>query len=880
MRIEKLRTNHLTDPLGFQMDKPVFSWVVAESSGVRQRTARVRVASDAGMTDTLFDSGERADISSLAVPVDLPLKPRTRYYWQVAVTADDGDSGVSGVAWFETAKRDEPWQGSWIRAPFEGFPVFSKRFEADRPVKRARLYICGLGLYEAGLNGKRIGDEVLAPGYDSYQYQIQYQTYDVTDGLRAGENALSVMLGPGWYAGRYGFGRFTDKLYGDHLRLLAELRLEYADGTETVVATDDTWRCGVAPVTDGNLYDGETYDARLEGAEPAFDAICDEAPEGRLIERIGLPVKVLKTFADYELIHTPAGEWVLDFGQNMAGWATFTCDVPAGEKVRLQYGELLQNGCFYRENLRSALAEYTCISGGRPVIARPRFTYYGFRFVKVEGMTEAQIRAAGFQAEAIWSALDDTGTLRTSDGRINRLIENALWSQRGNFVDIPTDCPQRDERMGWTGDAQVFSETASYNMYTPAFYGKFLSDMLLEQRHRGGSVPFVVPDALKVRLDKYGVQEGDFGVVDGSCAWGDAATVIPWNLYCYYGDPTLLEKQYENMKRWVDFIRREDESKCGGSHIWSSGFHFADWLALDNPDANSPLGGTDSACVATCYYYLSATLVARAARALGRADDADAYAALADAIREAFRREYLKSDGTLAIPTQTAHVLALNLELLPAEQTKTVAEGLRALLRAKGDHLDTGFVGTYQLCPTLSKCGMTDVAYTLLFNEDFPGWLYEVNLGATTIWERWNSVLPDGSVSDTGMNSMNHYAYGSIVQWIYQTVTGLRPDDAAPGFKRAVIAPEPDARLDWAACAYDSASGRYEARWERREGRTVYTVAVPFDAEARFVAPKGSRIVRVNGKPTQAAELTLTRGIWTIEAAGSFERRIEEEERG
>ncbi len=864
MRIEKLRTAHLTNPLGCRTDAPVFSWVVSESTGARQASARLRVALDEDMTDTVYDSGARADLSSLAVRAALELKPRTRYYWQVSVTADDGDAGASDVAWFETGKGDEPWQGRWIRAPFDGPPRFRRAFVADGPVKRARLYICGLGLYEAGFNGQRIGDEVLAPGYDSYQYQIPYQTYDVTGAVRPGENALEVLLGAGWYVGRYGFDARTEKLYGEHMQLLAELHIDYADGSRVVIATDDGWRCGHSPVTGGNLYDGEHYDARLEGAPCGARAVPANAPEGRLAARLATPVKVMQTFDRFDLIRTPAGEWVLDFGQNMAGWAAFDCDLPAGGAVRLQYGELLQDGCFYRDNLRTALAEYTFISGGMPAAVRPRFTYYGFRYVKVEGMTEAQIRAADFRAEAIWSALDATGRLRTSNDKVNRLIENALWSQRGNFVDIPTDCPQRDERMGWTGDAQVFSETASYNMYAPAFYRKYLSDMLLEQRGRGGSVPFVVPDALAVRVKKYGPQAGSFGQVDGSCAWGDAATVIPWNLYRYYGDPVLLAEQYEGMKLWVEYIRHEDETRCGGSHIWSSGFHFADWLALDNPDKSSPLGGTDSAYVATCYYYLSARLTAKAARALGRDEDAEAYAALAEAVRQAFRRKYFDADGALRIKTQTAHVLALNLDLAPEGTERRTAEALRALLKAKGDHLDTGFVGTYQLCPTLTRFGMSDVAYTLLLNEDYPGWLYEVNLGATTIWERWNSVLADGSVSDTGMNSMNHYAYGAIVQWIYQTVTGLRPDDDHPGFKRAIIQPVPDPRLDFAECEYDSAAGRYAVRWQHGEDGTVFTVTVPFDAEARFIPPQGSRIASVNGKDGGAGELTLTRGVWVI----------------
>ena len=867
MKIEKMRICHLSQPLGYQISRPVFSWVVSEATGKKQHNARLKVSSDEQMRDLLYDSGESETLSSLATCVDIPLKPRTRYYWQVEVTADDGEHGCSEIAWFETAKRDEPWRGKWIQAPFEEIPVFSRNFRTDRPVKQARLYICGLGLYESSLNGQPISDEFFAPGYDSYQYQIQYQTYDVTDMLRTGENELHVLLGKGWYMGRYGFGEHADHLYGSEMKLLCELRIDYADGSHDIIISDEQWTCRPIPGFDGNFYDGEIYDARQLAGGESVPAVPAEAPGGKLIERIGVPVKSLKTFSDYELLHTPAGELVLDFKQNMAGFAVFTCTLPEGAKVRLQYGELLQNDCFYRDNLRTALAEYTYISNGTPEEVRPHFTFFGFRYVKVEGMTEAQILASSFRAEALWSALESTGRLCTSDDRINRLIQNALWSQRGNFIDIPTDCPQRDERMGWTGDAQVFSETASYNMYTPPFYSKYLSDMLLEQKGRGGSVPFIVPDALTIRRMKMAgrqqMQETDRQ--DGSCAWGDAATVIPWNLYRYYGDRTLLSEQYENMRLWVEYIRHEDEQKCGNSHIWTSGFHFADWLALDNPDRESRLGGTETAYVATCYYYLSTVLTMKAARVLGKAVDAARYETLANDIRSAFRAKYLNADGTLRIHTQTAHVLALNLDLVPPEHIGTVVTGLRERLRIKNDHLDTGFVGTYQLCPVLSRFGLTDVAYTLLFNEDFPSWLYEISLGATTIWERWNSVLPDGRVSDTGMNSMNHYAYGSIVQWIYQSVTGLQPDETCPGFKHAILKPEPDKRLEWAECQYDSAAGRYRVRWERKGEMLCYRISIPFDASASFIVPKGSRITRVNDLPCSDGTLELPCGQYVIE---------------
>ena len=535
----------------------------------------------------------------------------------------------------------------------------------------------------------------------------------------------------------------------------------------------------------------------------------------------------------------------------------------AGQSIKLTHGEYIgADGEFSDQNLQTVgrksgelhqVVEYTCKDGLNEYT--PTLCIFGFQYVLVE--TDLPIDGSEFTAHAVYFDMDETASFTCDHALVNQPFRNAVWSEKSNFVDIPTDCPQR-ERSGWTGDAGLYCHTGIRLMDAYPVYARWLAECRVDQ----------YPDGKVCNISPRRTAKPSFfdTLYDGSCAWGDAATVIPWNLYRYYGDATLLAEQYENMKLWVDYIRREDEQKCGGSHIWRSGFHFADWLALDNPDPNSPLGGTDTALVATGYYYLSASLTAKAARALGRAEDAEVYGALAGEIREAFRREYFNADGTLKIKTQTAHVLSLNLELAPPEHARAVADALRALIRAKGDHLDTGFVGTYQLCPTLTRYGMTDVAYTLLFNRDFPSWLYEVDRGATTIWERWNSVLPDGSVSDTGMNSMNHYAYGSIVQWIYQTVAGLRPDDAAPGFKRAIIEPRPDARLEYAECRYDSASGRYCVRWQRGNGGTVYTVSVPFDATATFRLPEGQIATAVNGGPAGVGELTLPHGTWIIEA--------------
>ncbi len=843
MKIRNLRTNHLENPLGYLMKSPMLTWTAEDSTGTVQRGARVQVASDEAFQDILYDSGMRGDISALGFVPDLALAPRTRYWWRVEVVADDGDRALSEAAWFETGKREEPWAAQWVRAPFDAgvHPILERSFDLPAKPVRARVYAAGLGVYELVLNGETVGDEVLAPFYNDYNLWIQYQTYDVTDLLGAGANRLDAWLGNGWYRGRFGFGDRTEEIYGDRMQLMLELRAEMPDGTEIVIGTDPQWSCRPSPVLASNIYDGETYDARLEAAEARVPAVPAQPPVGPLSERLSPPLRRCDRLAVQALLHTPAGELVLDFGQVMTGWVELDCDLPEGCTVTLEFGELLQRGNFYQENLRSAKQRFDYTSSGKPARVRPHFTFYGFRYVRVTGM--ACMRPEAFVAQVIHSDLAVTGSIETSNPKVNQLFRNAYWGQIGNFLDVPTDCPQRDERMGWTGDAHVFAPTASFNMYTPAFYEKYLYDMRLEQRQLGGAVPHVVPDVIdQIERAKRGNPHPD---AFGSCGWGDAAIGIPWTMYEFFGDRDMLARQYENMKMWTDWIREQDETRCGGRRLWTCGFHYADWLALDNPVQGSSFGGTDPYYIASAYYYNAARTTSRAARALGRDGEADAYARLADEVRDAFRKEFFTPAGRVAERTQTALVIALHMDLVPEEHRERVRADLRQLIAARGDHLDTGFLGTYYLCRTLTENGMGDLAYTLLLNEDYPSWLYEVNMGATTVWERWNSVLPNGLVSDTGMNSMNHYAYGSVVEWMYRCMCGINP--AEPGFRRARIAPVVDRRFQWVSGSYDSAAGIYECGWRfERDGQILYEVAVPFNCEADFVADCDGRW-KVNG---------------------------------
>ncbi|MDL2293526.1 glycoside hydrolase family 78 protein [Ruminococcaceae bacterium OttesenSCG-928-D13] len=870
MKIANLRTNHLVNPLGYHLEAVTLGWTVEETASTSQVAARVVVATDEGFSSIGYDSGETGEISGIACRVDMRLEPRTRYYWKVWVKGDAGDEAWSDTAWFETAKMEEPWRADWVESPLGGavHPLMQHRFSLESEVASARVYACGLGLYELYLNGEKVGDEVLAPFYNSYDNWLQYQTYDVTAMLQKGANGVGAMLGNGWYKGVFGFGGSGENIYGDSFLLRLELVIRYADGTEQIVGTGADWLCAPAPVTASGIYLGEHYDARA--ATPGFaTADCDlsgfttvrvVSPNLPLEERRSPPLRVIETRTPVELINTPAGETVLDFGQVLSGWVECQVDLPAGQTMRLQHGELLQNDNFYTENLRFAQQEYRYVSDGVPRKVRPHFTFYGFRYLKVEGL--AKVNPADFTACVIHSDLEFTGSIKVDNPKVQKLVENALWGQRGNFVDVPTDCPQRDERMGWTGDAQVFAPTACFNMDCAAFFDKYMYDLNRDQALCNGAVPHVVPDLLRHLPWNLGYNEE--GVPAGSCAWGDAATVIPWTLYQFYGDKAMLARHYPGMKSWVGYIRRQDDAN-GGARLWRTGFHFADWLALDNPNKESSFGRTDNAFVASCYYLYSTELTAKAARALGSDDEAGEYEALAAEIRAAIQAEFFTPGGRLAVDTQTAHVIALFFNVAPDTARARTVQDLAQLLRASNDHLDTGFVGTAYLCKVLSAAGLNALAYTLLLNEDFPSWLYEINMGATTVWERWNSVLPNGLVSDTGMNSMNHYAYGAVVEWMYRYMCGLNP--AAPGFAKAAITPMPDARIPAAEACYRSAAGTWRSGWQAVEGGYLFKVTVPFGATAEFKVPGTPKALALNGDKTAEPTILLASGTHVIEAA-------------
>lgn len=887
MEIYDLKTNYQENPMGIELSGITFSWKVKEAAGDLQEASRVRIWETDKMEHPVYDSGEMI-LSSGAFTPEVSLKPGIPYCWQVTVKDDAGDLAVSDCGFFEGGHPEEPWHGSWIEPPFvrEIHPVFQKEFtisgnEMDG-LERARLYICGLGVYEVYLNGEKVGEDYLAPYFTDYRYWVQYQSLDVAGHLKTGVNRIDVYLGNGWYKGRLGYtnkGQLRE-YYGDGFKLLADLYLVGKDGSSQVVSTDESWLALKSPIVVSGIYDGEMYDARMEG-----DVLCAperqklyarkaQAPEARLCPMVGLPVRKQEVLPVKEVITTPTGETVLDFGQEITGWVVFRAKAPAGARIVLQHGEVLQNGCFYRDNLRSAQAEYTFISRGVEQVARPHFTFFGFRYVKVTGMKVDAASAGDFEAWALYSQMKETGFLTTSDQKVNQLISNTKWSQKDNFLDIPTDCPQRDERLGWTGDAQIFSNAASYHMETPAFFRKYMKDMRLEQQEKGGAVPYVVPDILTIGRQMNGEPEFDmtqdlWGEA-GASVWGDAATVIPWNLYLHYGNKKWLEEQYSNMKQWVDFVISMDETHCQGRRLWTCGFHFGDWLSLDS-EGDSREGGTDKHLVASVFYMYSAQLTARAAGILQKTEDQAYYQRIAEEVRQALRAAYVQEHGCLTVETQTSYTLGIWFGLFEKEEMAAAGERLCSLLHKNQGHLSTGFVGTAYLCQALTKTGHVNEAYDLLLNEEYPGWLYEVNLGATTIWERWNSLLPDGSISSTGMNSLNHYAYGVIVEWIYEYALGLRHTEYGAGGNIMEFAPNPCRQLASVRGEYHSAAGRYQAAWEYEGDCLSLHFEVPFDGRIRLRLPEGMTGIQVNGEAREAADLEQEWGKGTYRITGRME---------
>ena len=851
MQIKDVKVNGMKNPVGFAFDTVRVSWKVRNTEAKVQKQARIEIAEDKEFQNIAVEKEGNLNAASEKVyeagQSDWKLEPRTRYYVRVTVVNDQGEEAVSETAYFETAKMEEKWTAKWITTEendkFD--PVFAKTFTTETADRKeqdkkeltyARLYISGLGFFTAYLNGKKIGNEVLTPYYSDYHEEEQYLTFDVTEGIQP-ENKLEVMLGNGWYKGKFGLAGQSEN-FGSRFLLIAELHLIYTDGTEQVIVTDDTWTYKGSDIEENSIYDGEIinhllWDGKENTEKKAVMADTDidckndnkgaskEEPEriGKLTERYSLPVKEMEDMPVKEIIHTPAGETVLDFGQNFAGYITFTNHQKKGKKLVFDFGEILQNGNFYNENYRSAKSQFVYISDGREELVKPSFTYFGFRYVRVTGW-EGELEKTDILGKAVYSEMDTTGKIETGHAGVNRLFLNAMWGQKSNSLDFPTDCPQRDERLGWCGDAQVFCRTAAYNMDTAAFYHKFIHDLRLAQKKADGILPGVIPVFMP-------------GTEIASSVWSDIATFLPEALYEYYGDKEALREYYPMMKDWVDWITRQDQAR-GQQYLYNFGNQLGDWLALDGRTEQSMEGGTDEYFIGSCYYSMSVKKVVQAAGVLGYEEDAKAYQELYQNIYAAILREYFTESGRLAIDTQTGYLVSLYSGVY--KEKELVVEGLKGRLFKDCYKLKGGFVGAPLMCKVMAENGMEEEAFYFLMQEDYPGWMHCIELGATTIWERWNSVLDNGLLSGTMMNSLNHYAYGAIVEYLYRDVAGLKALE--PGFKKALITPLMNGKLGFMKMSYDSVYGQYRVEWKiNKDGSVHAEIEVPFNCHAVIGLP-------------------------------------------
>lgn len=820
LKLTELQVSSRNHPIGLD-EQPVFSWkMVSDIPDTIQTAYRVRVGS--------WDTGRVESGDSLFVPYAGPaLQPRTAYRVQVEVWDNHGQTACAETGFETGLQGPDGFAAQWIADPFEGehpLPVFETEFAIDTPVTTARLYITAHGIYEAELDGAKLGDAWFAPGWTSYHKRLQYQTIPVdTARLTPGRHTLRVTVANGWYKGALGFVPSPNH-YGDRAALLAMLCL---DGR--TVATGEGWRVTTGPVQRAEFYYGEDYDAAAPAAAPR-PPLLPELDKQNLIAQEDEPVRCVQMLPVVKDFLAPNGEWVLDFGQNITGVVHAKLDLPAGAQVRLRHAESLdENGNFYTGNLSFAKSEDTFRSAGQPAEYLPRFTYHGFRYLCVEGLPESQRDPANFTACVLTTDLRRTGQFRCSDERVTQLRSNIQWSQQDNFLEVPTDCPQRSERLGWTGDIRAYGRTALFNSDAALFLKKWLRDLAADQSE-DGAVPYVVPDV----LDAPGQP------VSTASFWGDSAVVLPWEIYMASGDRAVLREQYPSMKAWVDYMT----AQTGENGLWQTGFQYGDWLGLDAERTglvDERVGATDPYLAANVSYADSTRLLAETAALLGYAEDAAHYRALHDSIVEAFRREYLTPTGRMVSETQTALTLALHFGMLTEAQRPAAAARLATSVEAHKNHIITGFVGTPFVCDVLSDNGRHDLAGKLLLQDDNPSWLYEVKMGATTIWERWDSILPDGSFNPANMNSLNHYAYGSIGSWMYRRLGGLEPLE--PGYRRFRFQPQPVRGITWAECSLDSPYGIIHCAWRCENGRYTLDLTVPANTTAEVHLPEQAEVL-------------------------------------
>jgi len=849
-----LTCGHRKNPVGTDVPQPRLSWKIQGSgTGIMQSAYSIRVATDPRFPSSaiVWQSGKIVSDQSVLVKYNgKELRPAQRYWWQVRVWDNKGRASKwSETAFWETGLMSPGnWKAKWIEMEgdtnrYSPSPHFRKEFSVEKNISKAVVYVTSHGLYELHLNGKKVGEQVLTPGWTSYGKRIQYQVYDVTDQVVRGKNAVGAVLGDGWYRGTLAWGN-NWAIYGKRLGLLMQMKITFTDGSESLILTDDSWKSNNdGAIRMNDIYNGETYDAtrkltgwNLPGYDDAkWNPVKTGLYNNNIIASEGAAIKKIEEIKPVKVFRSPKGALLADMGQNMVGWVRLKVTGPRGTAIKIRHAEVLDKfGEFYTVNLRAAKCElnYTLAGTGEEIF-EPRFTFMGFRFLEISGFP-GELTTDNLTGVVVHSDMPVTGTYESSNPLLNQLQHNIQWGQKGNFVDVPTDCPQRDERLGWTGDAQAFSRTAAYNFDVAAFFTKWLKDVALDQKV-DGAVPDVIPDVLNRQNAKTAAP---------SAGWGDVAVIAPWTMFQVYGDREFLENQYPSMKAWVEYIR----AKSGDSFIWKGGSKYGDWLFYHPPVNNhsEPDGFTEHDFIATAFFAYSADLLARSARELGKTDDERTYTELYNKIKNVFVREYVTPAGRVGTNSQTSYVLALMFDLLPEDLRPNAARFLVEDIKSRRNHLSTGFLGTPFLCHVLTQNGYNDVAYDLLLQETYPSWLYPVKMGATTIWERWDGQKTDSTFQDPGMNSFNHYAYGAIGDWMYRLSAGI--GNASPGYKEIMIQPSLTKKLSFSKASFESPYGTIASGWERKDGKVLLNVRIPANTKATICLPvKSADMVSVNG---------------------------------
>ncbi len=842
-----------TNPLGIDDAQPRFSWwVQSDEANVVQSAYQIVVMDEAGQLT--WNTEKVSSAQSTYIEYGGPkLKASTRYTWKVRTWVDDEEepSEWSTPAWFEMGLLgQDAWKAKWIGHPPRMTtrsvpPVYLRKvFGIDDAVKRARLYISARGIYEVEFNGEKIGNNVFAPGWTDYASRNQYLTYDVTKHLQTGDNAMGILLADGWHNG-FLMWRNAKNWYGQDTSVIAQLMIEDVNGKIHWVKTNDSWLAATGPIIESDFYNGEKYDARAEidgwstveyEVEGWLQPRIEKEPTGKMVAKIVEPVRRQEVIKPISVKRDPNGVWVYDFGQNVVGWIRVKAQADRRSTLTMQFAEMLNaDGSLYLENLRNAEAtnRYS-FKDEEPMEWEPRFTFHGFRYAGLSGI-RYPFDLDSVEAVVLHNDISVTGSFECSNPLLNQLQSNILWGQKGNFLEVPTDCPQRDERLGWTGDAQVFVRTATFNMDIDAFFEKWMADMR-DAQLENGIVPVIIP-----RLNNDGA----------SPAWSDAAVICPWVIYERYGNERILADNFELMRRWVDY-----QIDTSDDYIWPGEKHgswqgFGDWLAIDAPTPGE--APTPKIQIGTAYFAQVAKLLAKAAEILGKTEKAKYYSETSKKAKEAFVREFVNEDGRLKKETQTGYCLALGFDILPEKMRKTATDALVADIQSRGWHLSTGFVGTGLLMPVLSRMDRNDVAYRILLQESYPGWLYSIKQGATTMWERWNSYSHTDGFGDAGMNSFNHYAYGAVGEWMYSVIGGI--DTLEPGYKKILIRPQPGGDITWAKTSLKSPYGMIATDWNLNGSTFELSVEIPPNTTAVIQLPDGQEFEKGSGNHSFAVEI-------------------------